>query len=63
MQSVFFITIRRLRAPLILIILIFALLTMGLSLIPGVDAQGQPWRMTLFEAFYFVTYTTIAFLA
>ncbi|HWJ17396.1 MAG TPA: NAD-binding protein [Geobacterales bacterium] len=63
MQSVFFITIRRLRAPLILIILIFALSTMGLSLIPGVDAQGQAWRMTLFEAFYFVTYTatTIGF--
>ena len=63
MQSVFFITIRRLRAPLILIILIFALSTAGLSLIPGVDAQGQPWRMTIFEAFYFVTYTatTIGF--
>ena len=63
MQSVFFITIRRLRAPLILIILIFALSTVGLSLIPGVDAQGQPWRMTIFEAFYFVTYTatTIGF--
>ena len=63
MQSVFIITIRRLRAPLILIILIFALSTVGLSLIPGVDAQGQPWRMTIFEAFYFVTYTatTIGF--
>ena len=63
MQSVFIITIRRLRAPLILIIFIFALSTVGLSLIPGVDAQGQPWRMTIFEAFYFVTYTatTIGF--
>jgi voltage-gated potassium channel Kch len=62
-HSAFFITIRRLRAPLILIILIFALSTMGLALIPGVDAQGRPWRMTVFEAFYFVTYTatTIGF--
>ncbi len=57
MQSVFFITIRRLRAPLILIILIFAFSTAGLALIPGVDGEGKPWRMTLFEAFYFVTYT------
>jgi voltage-gated potassium channel len=56
-HSVFFITIRRLRAPLILIILIFAFATAGLALIPGVDAEGKPWRMTLFEAFYFVTYT------
>ncbi len=63
MQSVFFITIRRLRAPLILIILIFALATVGLTLIPGVDADGRPWRMSLFQALYFVTYTatTIGF--
>lgn len=63
MKSVALITIRRLRAPLILIILIFALSIMGLSLIPGLDADGQPWRMTLFQAFYFVTYTatTIGF--
>jgi Trk K+ transport system NAD-binding subunit len=62
-QSVFIITIRRLRAPLILIILLFAFSTVGLTLIPGADAQGQPWRMTIFEAFYFVTYTatTIGF--
>ncbi len=63
MHSVFFITLRRLRAPLILIILIFAFSTVGLTLIPGVDAEGHPWRMSLFEAFYFVTYTatTIGF--
>ena len=63
MPSLILITIRRLRAPLILIILIFALSTIGLSLIPGVDPEGHPWRMSLFEAFYFVTYTatTIGF--
>jgi hypothetical protein len=57
------ITIRRLRAPLILIILVFAGSTMGLTLIPGVDSEGSPWRMSLFEAFYFVTFTatTIGF--
>ncbi len=42
MHSVFFITLRRLRAPLILIILIFAFSTVGLSLIPGVDSEGLP---------------------
>jgi voltage-gated potassium channel Kch len=61
--NVTFIALRRLRAPLILIVLVFALSTLGLVLIPGVDAEGRPWRMTLFEAFYFVTYTatTIGF--
>lgn len=63
MGAVFFIAIRRLRAPLVLIILIFAVSTAGLTLIPGVDSQGRPWQPTLFEAFYFVSYTatTIGF--
>jgi Trk K+ transport system NAD-binding subunit len=57
-QDVFLITIRRLRGPLIAIILVFAFSTVGMTLIPGVDPQGQPWRMTIFQAFYFVTYTS-----
>lgn len=63
MGSVFFVALRRLRAPLILIILIFTVAIIGLVLIPGVDEQGRPWRMSVFQAFYFVTYTatTIGF--
>ncbi|MGE0734722.1 MAG: TrkA family potassium uptake protein [Alphaproteobacteria bacterium] len=63
MHSVFFIALRRLRPPLILIIVIFAIATTGLALIPGVDADGRPWHMSLFQAFYFVSYTatTIGF--
>ena len=63
MSSVFFIALRRLRAPLILIILIFAVATAGLVLIPGVDGEGQPFHLSVFQAFYFVTYTatTIGF--
>lgn len=63
MGSVFFIALRRLRAPLILLIVIVAISTAGLSLIPGVDAEGRPVRLTIFQAFYFVSYTatTIGF--
>ena len=63
MSSVFFIALRRLRAPLILIILIFAVATVGLVLIPGVDGEGKPFHLSVFQAFYFVTYTatTIGF--
>ena len=63
MGGLFFIAIRRLRAPLIVIILILAVSTVGLTLIPGVDGQGNFWRPSLFEAFYFVSYTatTIGF--
>ena len=63
MSSVFFIALRRLRAPLILIILIFAVATVELVLIPGVDGEGKPFHLSVFQAFYFVTYTatTIGF--
>jgi Trk K+ transport system NAD-binding subunit len=58
-----FISIRRLRAPLIFLVVVLSVSTAGLALIPGVDAAGEPWRPTLFESFYFVTYTatTIGF--
>jgi hypothetical protein len=61
--SLFFISIRRLRAPLIFLIAVFAISTAGFALIPGADADGNPWRPTIFDAFYFVTYTatTIGF--
>ena len=63
MNSVFFIAVRRLRAPLIFMIIIFAVATAGLSLIPGVDGDGRPVHLSLFQAFYFVSYTatTIGF--
>jgi voltage-gated potassium channel len=62
-SATIFLVLRRMRAPLILLILIFALSVLGLTLIPGVDAEGQPWRMSIFEAFYFMSYTatTIGF--
>ncbi len=51
------------RAPLIVLIVIYAVSVLGLVLIPGVDAQGNPWRMDFFHAFYFMSYTatTIGF--
>ena len=63
MSGLFFISIRRLRAPLAFLIVVFAVSTAGLALIPGVGANGAPWRLSLFDAFYFVTYTatTIGF--
>ncbi len=38
-------------------------LHLGLTLIPGLDAEGQPTRMRFFHAFYFISYTatTIGF--
>jgi len=58
MPSVFLIAARSLRAPLILIVLLFSISTVGLTLIPGIDELGQPWRMSIFHAIYFATYTS-----
>jgi Trk K+ transport system NAD-binding subunit len=58
-----FLVLRRMRIPLIVIIVVFAVSVLGLSLLPGQDAQGRPDRMSLFESFYFMSYTatTIGF--
>jgi len=53
----------RMRTPLIILISIYAITITGLLLIPGVDDQGNPWRMSIFHAFYYVSFTatTIGF--
>ncbi len=58
-----FLVLRRMRVPLIVLIVIFAVSVLGLSLMPGEDAAGRPDRMGIFDAFYFVSYTatTIGF--
>lgn len=64
MGSVFFIVLRRMRAPLITLIVIYAVSILGLVLIPGVDADGHAAApLSVFHAFYFVSYTasTIGF--
>jgi Trk K+ transport system NAD-binding subunit len=62
-SSTIFLIMRRMRAPLITLIVIFSVSVVGLTLIPGVDAAGRPARISLFESFYFMSYTatTIGF--
>ncbi|MGY1744239.1 potassium channel family protein [Blastococcus sp. SYSU D00695] len=57
------VVLRRLRAPLITLILVFTVSVVGLALIPGRDAAGDPVRLSVFDAFYFMSYTatTIGF--
>ena len=58
-----FLAFRRMRGPLIVMLVTFAVSILGLTLIPGVDDQGKPYRLTFFDAFYFISYTatTIGF--
>jgi len=61
--NLIYILFRRLRSPLVLLILVYAISIIGFVLIPGVDDQGKPWQMSFFHAFYFVSFmgTTIGF--
>ncbi len=58
-----FLILRRMRTPLIVLIVIFAVSVFGLTVIPGQDLDGEPTRMGFFDAFYFMSYTasTIGF--
>ncbi|MCA1778772.1 MAG: NAD-binding protein, partial [Xanthomonadaceae bacterium] len=62
-ESLLFLFFRRMRVPLVVLISAYTIATLGFTLMPGIDDQGQPWRMSLFEAFYVVSYTgsTIGF--
>jgi voltage-gated potassium channel len=62
-DSFVFVFFRRMRVPLVVLISAYAIATVGFTLMPGVDDEGNPWRLSLFEAFYVVSYTgsTIGF--
>ncbi|TAG47463.1 MAG: hypothetical protein EAZ30_09730 [Betaproteobacteria bacterium] len=63
MNDVLLLILRRMRAPLIMLILIYAVSTFGLALMPGVAPDGSPQKLSIFHAFYIVSYTatTIGF--
>jgi voltage-gated potassium channel len=62
-SATIFLVLRRMRAPLIVLIVIFSVSVLGLAVIPGQDADGNPIRMGFFDAFYVMSYTatTIGF--
>lgn len=63
MPDVIFLLLRRMRAPLVALIVTYAVAIAGLVLVPGEKPSGEPWHMSFFHAFYVVSYTgpTIGF--
>jgi len=63
MHNVISLLLRRMRLPLIILISTYAISVVGLTLMPGIDDQGNPWRMDFFHAIYFVSFlgSTIGF--
>jgi Trk K+ transport system NAD-binding subunit len=63
MDNVVYLILRRMRAPLLVLIGTYAVAMAGMVLIPAQDSAGNPAPMSFFHAFYFVSYmsTTIGF--
>lgn len=55
--EVIFLLMRRMRAPLIVVVTTFSFCTVGMMFMPGTDPQGNPYRLTIFDAFYQMTIT------
>jgi Trk K+ transport system NAD-binding subunit len=62
-NEVLYTILRRLRPPMIILIVVYAVSVLGLALMPGTDPDGNPWRLGFFHAFYVMSYTatTIGF--
>lgn len=58
MDNIIFLVMRRMRQPLLILIAVYVVSITGLALIPGVDGQGHPYHLSLFQAFYVVSYTS-----
>lgn len=50
-----FLALRRMRAPLLVVVGVFAAMTFGLSLMPG--TAEHPERLSVFDSFYVISYT------
>ncbi|BAN69703.1 potassium channel family protein [endosymbiont of unidentified scaly snail isolate Monju] len=63
MNNIVFLIMRRMRLPLLTLVAVYAITVLGMTLIPGQDADGNVWYMDIFHAFYFVSFmsTTIGF--
>jgi voltage-gated potassium channel len=54
MNDIVWLTMRRMRTPLILMILVYSFSVLGMVLIPGQDASGNPVDVGYLDAVYFI---------
>lgn len=62
-KEAFWIVIRRLRAPILILIVTYTISILLLTLVEGKDSNGNVYHLTFFDAFYIISYTanTIGF--
>jgi Trk K+ transport system NAD-binding subunit len=63
MNDIVWMTMRRMRTPLIVLILVYYFSIMAMMTVPGMDAEGRPFHMGFLDAAYFmaILQTTIGF--
>lgn len=63
MNNIIFLILRRMRAPLIAVIVSFSIAVAGMSVMPGIEIDGKTYYLSIFESFYIISYTatTIGF--
>ncbi|MFW5443696.1 MAG: potassium channel family protein [Methylococcaceae bacterium] len=57
LSRVTFIVMREMRGPLIALLMVYSVSIMGMVFIPGIELYGETQYMSIFHAFYFMTYT------
>ena len=57
LSRVSFIVLRETRRPIMALIIVYAISILGMIFIPGIKIEGEVQYMSIFHAFYFMTYT------
>lgn len=57
LNHVTFIVLREIRRPMLALIVVYAITIIGMVFIPGTVVDGKTQYMSIFHAFYFITYT------
>ena len=57
LDRVLAVVLRFMRGPVLVLLFVYAIGISGMALMPGMGADGNPARMSLFHAFYFFTYS------
>ncbi|MDO5091098.1 MAG: NAD-binding protein [Cardiobacteriaceae bacterium] len=57
MNEIVYLIFRQVRTPALVLLAAYAVAIFGMIMMPGVNDEGQPAKMTIFQAFYWVSYT------
>ena len=62
MNEVVYLILRQMRRPALILLVAYSVAMLGISLIPTINSEGEPSYLTLFQAFYWVSYTATTWL-